>query len=207
MSDTAFLADRSRIAAHVPLAEVREIGLGGETAHIGDLLQRVVRRPQQIPDALDTALAQPRGGGTAENLLEMPTEGDRAGVTAQPGEFRDIIRGQVIGFDAGDELVIVAQVQQLLELLDVGRSEPFIGGIEHFQRHFIITFDGHTQCLTGLTQVVFKPEPQRVMVRAGTLRQDHADLPQLIDTAEAAIPRDKTLHIANGGKLLREHQQ
>lgn len=33
MSDPAFLADGSGIAPHIPLAKVRKVGLGGETAH------------------------------------------------------------------------------------------------------------------------------------------------------------------------------
>ena len=49
MSDPAFLADGSGIAPHIPLAKVRKVGLGGETAHVGYFLQRVVCRPQQLP--------------------------------------------------------------------------------------------------------------------------------------------------------------
>lgn len=56
MSDPAFLADGSGIAPHIPLAKVRKVGLGGETAHVGYFLQRVVCRPQQLPDTFDTAL-------------------------------------------------------------------------------------------------------------------------------------------------------
>ncbi len=54
MSDPAFLADGSGIAPHIPLAKVRKVGLGGETAHVGYFLQRVVCRPQQLPDTFDT---------------------------------------------------------------------------------------------------------------------------------------------------------
>lgn len=46
MSDPTFLADGSGIAPHIPLAKVRKVGLGGETAHVGYFLQRVVCRPQ-----------------------------------------------------------------------------------------------------------------------------------------------------------------
>lgn len=56
MSDPTFLADGSGIAPHIPLAKVRKVGLGGETAHVGYFLQRVVYRPQQLPDTFDTAL-------------------------------------------------------------------------------------------------------------------------------------------------------
>lgn len=56
MSDPAFLADGSGIAPHIPLAKVRKVGLGGETAHVGYFLQRVVCRPQQLPNTFDTAL-------------------------------------------------------------------------------------------------------------------------------------------------------
>ena len=56
MSDPAFLADGSGIAPHIPLAKVRKVGVGGETAHVGYFLQRVVWRPQQLPDTFDTAL-------------------------------------------------------------------------------------------------------------------------------------------------------
>jgi hypothetical protein len=41
MSDPAFLADGSGIAPHIPLAKVRKVGLGEETAHVGYFLQRV----------------------------------------------------------------------------------------------------------------------------------------------------------------------
>lgn len=155
MSNPAFLTDGSGIAPHIPLAKVRKVGLGGETAHVGYFLQRVVCRPQQLPDTFDTALTQPRGGRAAENPLETPAEGNRAGIPANPGEFRDVIRGKIIRFDTGDELVIVPQVQQLLELPDIGGSEMFIRGVEHFQHDSSVTFNGHTQCLTGFTQVIF----------------------------------------------------
>ena len=56
MSDPTFLADGSGIAPHIPLAKVRKVGLGGETAHVGYFLQRVVCRPQQLPDTFDTCL-------------------------------------------------------------------------------------------------------------------------------------------------------
>lgn len=42
MSNPAFLTDGSGIAPHIPLAKVRKVGLGGETAHVGYFLQRVV---------------------------------------------------------------------------------------------------------------------------------------------------------------------
>ena len=107
MSNPAFLTDGSGIAPHIPLAKVRKVGLGGETAHVGYFLQRVVCRPQQLPDTFDTALTQPRGGRAAENPLETPAEGNRARIPANPSEFRDVIRGKIIRFDTGDELVIV----------------------------------------------------------------------------------------------------
>ena len=96
--------------------------------------------------------------------------------------FRDVIRGKIIRFDTGDELVIVPQVQQLLELPDIGGSEMFIRGVEHFQHDSSVTFNGHTQCLTGFTQVILESQPQRVVMRVGTLGQNGADRPQFIDT-------------------------
>ena len=114
--------------------------------------------------------------------LETPAEGNRAGIPANPGEFRDVIRGKIIRFDTGDELVIVPQVQQLLELPDIGGSEMFIRGVEHFQHDSSVTFNGHTQCLTGFTQVILEPQPQRVVMRVGTLGQNGANRPQFIDT-------------------------
>lgn len=139
MSDPAFLADGSGIAPHIPLAKVRKVGLGGETAHVGYFLQRVVCRPQQLPD--------------------------------------------------------------------IGGSEMFIRGVEHFQHDSSVTFNGHTQCLTGFTQVILKPQPQRVVMRVGTLEQNGADRPQFIDTTVAEIPRYKTLDVMDGMKLLRKHQK
>ena len=56
MSDPAFLADGSGIAPHIPLAKVRKVGLGGETAHVGLTIWPVLCRPQQLPDTFDTAL-------------------------------------------------------------------------------------------------------------------------------------------------------
>ena len=38
MSNPAFLTDGSGIAPHIPLAKVRKVGLGGETAHVGYFL-------------------------------------------------------------------------------------------------------------------------------------------------------------------------
>lgn len=207
MSNPAFLTDGSGIAPHIPLAKVRKVGLGGETAHVGYFLQRVVCRPQQLPDTFDTALTQPRGGRAAENPLETPAEGNRARIPANPSEFRDVIRGKIIRFDTGDELVIVPQVQQLLELPDIGGSEMFIRGVEHFQHDSSVTFNGHTQCLTGFTQVILEPQPQRVVMRVGTLGQNGADRPQFIDTTVAEIPRYKTLDVMDGMKLLRKHQK
>ena len=207
MSNPAFLTDGSGIAPHIPLAKVRKVGLGGETAHVGYFLQRVVCRPQQLLDTFDTALTQPRGGRAAENPLETPAEGNRAGIPANPSEFRDVIRGKIIRFDTGDELVIVPQVQQLLELPDIGGSEMFIRGVEHFQHDSSVTFNGHTQCLTGFTQVILESQPQRVVMRVGTLGQNGADRPQFIDTTIAEIPRYKTLDVMDGMKFLRKHQK
>ncbi|MCS2964249.1 hypothetical protein NXV60_14695 [Bacteroides fragilis] len=98
-------------------------------------------------------------------------------------------------------------MQQLLELPDIGGSEMFIRGVEHFQHDSSVTFNGHTQCLTGFTQVILKPQPQRVVMRVGTLEQNGADRPQFIDTTVAEIPRYKTLDVMDGMKLLRKHQK
>lgn len=94
-------------------------------------------------------------------------------------------------------------MQQLLELPDIGGSEMFIRGVEHFQHDSSVTFNGHTQCLTGFTQVILKPQPQRVVMRVGTLGQNGANRPQFIDTTVAEIPRYKTLDVMDGMKLLR----
>ncbi|MCS3023371.1 hypothetical protein NXW75_04145 [Bacteroides xylanisolvens] len=98
-------------------------------------------------------------------------------------------------------------MQQLLELPDIGGSEMFIRGVEHFQHDSSVTFNGHTQCLTGFTQVILKPQPQRVVMRVGTPEQNGADRPQFIDTTVAEIPRYKTLDVMDGMKLLRKHQK
>ena len=65
----------------------------------------------------------------------------------------------------------------------------FIRGVEHFQHDSSVTFNGHTQCLTGFTQVILEPQPQRVVMRVGTLGQNGANRPQFIDTTVAEIPR------------------
>ena len=41
MSNPAFLTDGSGIAPHIPLAKVRKVGLGGETAHVGYFLSLI----------------------------------------------------------------------------------------------------------------------------------------------------------------------
>lgn len=59
----------------------------------------------------------------------------------------------------------------------------------------------------GLHAGNFEPQPQRVVMRVGTLGQNGADRPQFIDTTIAEIPRYKTLDIMDGMKLLRKHQK
>lgn len=98
-------------------------------------------------------------------------------------------------------------MQQLLELPDIGGSEMFIRVVEHFQHDRSVTFNGHTQCLTGFTQVVFELQSQRVMMQAGTLGQNNTNRPQLIDTAAAEISRYEMLNIMDGMKFLRKHQK
>ena len=52
-----------------------------------DVYKRQVCRLQQLPDTFDTALTQPRGGRVAENPLETPAEGNRAGIPANPVSY------------------------------------------------------------------------------------------------------------------------
>ena len=78
---------------------------------------------------------------------------------------------------------------------------------DHASLNNYLFFGNHESARRGAIIVILEPQPQRVVMRVGTLGQNGANRPQFIDTTVAEIPRYKTLDVMDDMKFLRKHQK